>query len=210
MVRAAVRLAAQRQSIVEHHLLPQELVDIGDRISRELRGEAFRKALGAELDECYKEQQKLADDKKRMSYDEKKNAERFIAERLEPLSEICEACIALFSRSTGAADKAFLRVLDLWTQLRKQRGPYSDPYETNVFFDFLGRQLLVFSLWARDDLKLSSVTAFVASVTQDSNVSPSTVIRIIAILAKRPQLQELAGKVAVQAKVLIEREDEVD
>ena len=145
VVRAAVRLAAQRQPIVEHHLLPQELADIGGSISREFRGEAFRKALGAELDERYKEQQKLADDKKKMSYDEKKNAERFIAERLEPLGDICEACIVLFSCRTGAADKAFLRVLDLWTQLRKQRGPYSDPHETNVFFDFLGRQLLVFS-----------------------------------------------------------------
>jgi len=210
VARAAVRLAAQRQSIVEHHLLPQELVDIGGRISRELRGEAFRKALGAELDEYYKEQQKLADDKKTMSNDEKENAERFITERLEPLGEICEACVAMFSCSTGMADKAFLRVLDLWTQLRKQRGLYSDPHETNVFFDFLGRQLLVFSLWARDDLKVSSVEAFVARVTQDSNVSPSTIARITAILAKRPHLQELAGKAALQAKVLIEREDEVD
>src|SRR5580692_7341807 len=83
-------------------------------------------------------------------------------------------------------------------------------HETNVFFDFLGRQLLVFSLWARDDLKVSSVEAFVARVTQDSNVSPSTIARITAILAKRPHLQELAGKAALQAKVLIEREDEVD
>ena len=210
VVRAAVRLAAHQQPNVEHHLLPRELADIGGRIPRDLRGEAFRKALGAELDEYYKQQQKLADDKKQMSYDEKKNAERFITERLEPLAEICEACVAMLSCSTGVADKAFLKVLTLWRDLRKQRGPYSDPRETNIFFDFLGRQLLVFFLWARCDLKLSSVEAFVASVTQDSNVSPSTLIRIIAILAKRPLLQELAGKAALQAKVLIEREDEVD
>ena len=49
IVYTAVRVAVERQSIVEQTLLPQELVDVGGRVPSGSTGEVFRKALKVEL-----------------------------------------------------------------------------------------------------------------------------------------------------------------
>ena len=205
----AIRLATEQLSVTEHTLLPQELVDIGARVPDGTKGDAFRKAFKIELEKHFKSQKGLPDEKKHMSYETKRDAERFIDERHAPLLEISQAFTAMLSTGTGKADEPFLELVDVWRKLRIKRELYSDIHETNLFFDLLGRQLLTFALWVRSDLKASSIEAFVAKVGEDGIASASTVVDIIGILAKRPDLQELAGKMAMQAKVLIEREDEV-
>lgn len=205
----ALRVAVERHPVVEQTLLPQELVDIGARVPSGSAGEAFRKALKAELEEHYKAQQGLPDEKKPMSHDTKRDADRFIDERLEPLLEIAQSFAAMLSTGSGKGDKQFQHLLDVWMKLRKKRERYSDLDETNLFFDLLGRQFLIFALWARNDLKASSVEAFVTKVSEDGVAAASTLIEIIAVLSKRADLQELAGKTAIKAKTLIEREDEV-
>lgn len=205
----AVRVAAERQSIVDLTLLPQELVDIGARVPRGLTEEAFRKALKAELEKHQQAQQELPDGQKPMSYDTRRDAERFIDEQIEPLLEMSQAFAEMLSSSVENGDKPFLHLLDVWAKLRRKRERYSDIYETNLFFDRMGRQFLIFSLWARSDLKTSSVEAFVTKITEDGVASAPTLVEITAILSKRCDLQELAGKTAIKAKTLIEREDEV-
>ncbi|HSL02569.1 MAG TPA: hypothetical protein VK901_03405 [Nitrospiraceae bacterium] len=205
----ALRLATEQQSITEHALLPQELVDFGARIPDSSKGDAFRKALKAELEECFKSQQGLPDEKKSMSYETKRDAERFIDELHASLLEISQVFTSMLSSGTGKGDKPFLELVDMWTKLRMKRKHYSDVHEKNLFFDLLGRQFLIFSLWARSDLKVSSIDAFIVKVSEESVSPASTLVEIIAILAKRPELQELAGKMAMQAKALIERENEV-
>jgi hypothetical protein len=205
----ALHLAAKQLSVSEHTLLPQELLYIGARVPDGTKGDAFRKALKTELEEHFNSQKGLPDEKKPMSYETKREAERFIDERHAPLLEISQAFTAMISAGTGKADTPFLELVDAWTKLRIKRERYSDLHETNLFFDLLGRQLLTFSLWARSDLKASSVEAFVTKVGENGIAPASILIEIIAILAKRPDLQELAGKMAMKAKALIEREDEV-
>jgi len=204
-----LRLAAEQLSVAEQMLLPQELVDIGARVLNGTNGDAFRKALKTEVEKYFESQKGLPDDKKLMSYETKREAERFIDERHAPLVEISQAFSAMLSTEKGKADKPFLALVDVWRKLRIKRECYSDVHESNLFFDLLGRQLLTFSLWTRNDLKASSVEAFVAKVGEDGIAPASTLIEIIAILAKRLDLQELAGKMAMKAKVFIEREDEV-
>ena len=144
-----------------------------------------------------------------MSYEATRNADRFIDERLEQLLEMAQAFAAMISSTLGNCDKPFLHLLQVWTKLRKKREPYWDVYEKHLFFDLLGRDLLIFSLWARSDLKASSVEAFATKITEDDVAPASTLVEITAIFSKRQDLQELAGKTAMKAKVLIEREDEV-
>jgi len=205
----ALHLAAKQLSVSEHALLPQELLHIGARVPDDTKGDAFRKALKTELEEHFNSQKGLPDEKKPMSYETKREAERFIDERHAPLLEISQAFTAMISSGTGKADKPFLELVDVWTKLRIKREHYSALHETNLFFDLLGRQVLTFALWARSDLKASSVETFVTKVGENGIAPASILIEIIAILAKRPDLQELAGKMAMKAKALIEREDEV-
>ena len=209
IIYTALHLAGKQLSVTEQTILPQELLDVGDRVPNGTKGDAFRKALKAELEEHFNSQKGLPDEKNPMSYETKRDAERFIDERHTPLLEISQAFTAMISAGTGKADKPFLELVDVWTKLRIKRERYSDLHETNLFFDLLGRQLLTFSLWVRSDLKASSVEAFVTKVGENGIAPASILIEIIAILAKRPDLQELAGKMAMKAKALIEREDEV-
>jgi NACHT domain len=209
IIYTALRLAAEQLPVTEHTLLPQELIDIGARVPEGTKGDDFQKLLKAELEKYFQAQKGLPDEKRPMRYETKREAERFIDERHVPLIEISQAFTAMLSTGTGKADRPFLDVVGSWTKLRVKREPYSYAHETNLFFDLLGRQLLTFALWARSDLKASSVEAFVAKVSEEGIAPASTLVEIIAILAKRPDLQELAGKMAIKAKALIEREDEV-
>lgn len=205
----ALCAAARSLSITEHMLLPLELIDIGARVPGGTTGDAFRKALKAELEKHFKLQLGEPNEKKSMSHETKRDAERIIDERLKPLVEITQTFTAMISSGFGKGDKPFLVLVDVWTELRTKREHYSHFHETNSFFDLLGRQLLIFSLWARNDLKASSVAAFVEKISGDGVAPASTLIEIIAILSKRLDLQELAGKTAIKAKALIVHEDEV-
>lgn len=205
----AVHATIEGQSVSERALLPQELMDIGARVPVGTTGDVFRKELKAKLEEHFNSQKELPDDKKPISHYTKRDAERFINERHEPLLEMSQAFTAMISSDTGKVDKPFLDLVDMWTKLRMKQDLYSDAHKTTLFFDLLGRQLLIFSLWARSDLKASSVDAFVAKVSENGIAPASTLVRIIEILSKRPDLHELAGRMAIKAKALIEREDEV-
>lgn len=205
----ALRVAVERRSVTEHTLLPQELIDIATRVPDVITGDAFRKALKTELDEHFKLQKGSQDEKKSMSYETKRDAERFIDERHAPLLEMSRVFTAMLSSGLGKGDKPFLELVDVWAKLRMKQERYSDSRETNQLFDLLGRQLLIFSLWVRSDLKAASVDIFVAKVSEDGVAPASTLVEIIGIISKRPNLQELAGRTAVRAKALVEREDEV-
>jgi len=209
----ALRAAVMCQPLTEHTLLPQELVDIGARIPKRTKGEAFRKALKKELEEQFKAQQKLPDKKKPVHYEAKREADRFINERLETLFAMAEAFRALISSSLGNGDNPFLALVGLWAKFKTQQNHPPDFFDVpkgNPFFDLLGRQLLIFAIWARSDLKPSSVEAFITKVRAADTTPVPTLIRITTILAKRPDLQELAGQVAMSVKPLIEHEDEVN
>lgn len=206
----ALRAAVERQSVSDYTVLPQELIDIGARVPNGTTGDAFRKALKAELEESFESQKRLPVEKKPMSYKTKRDAERYIDERHASLLELSQAFTAMLASCTGKSDKSFLELVDTWTRLRMKRERYSDVHETNLFFDLLGRQFLIFSLWARSDLKATSVNAFVAKVSEDGIAPASTLVEIITILSKIPDLQEQAGMLAMKAKALIEREDEVN
>jgi len=205
----ALRAAAEGLSITAHKLLPRELIDIGEQVPEGTDVTAFKTALKTEMDERSRPQQGLPDQNKQINYETKRDAERFIAERLEPLLEFTQAYAAMLSVGSGKADKRFLELANLWTKFRMKRERYSEAHEINWFFDLLGRQLLIFALWSRPDLKDVSAEAFVSKLREHSNTPASTLIEVVAMLGKRPELHEVAGQVALSAKALIERDDEV-
>lgn len=209
IISTALRAAVEGVDITEHEFLPQQLFDIGEQVQKGTHGDAFKKALKAELEARSKAQQGSSDQNKQISYDTKRDAERFIDERLEPLLETARAFAAMLSAGSGKGDKQFIELVNLWTKFRVKQERYSVPRETNWFFDLLGKQLLIFALWARPDIKASSAEVFVSRLSEHGSTPASTLIEIVTIFAKRPELQEMAGKIALSAKALIERDDEV-
>jgi len=206
----AVRAAAEGLSITEHMLLPSELIEVGARIADGIHGDAFRKSVKAELEKPSRTEETPQDQKKpTMSYDTRRAAERFIDDRLSPLLDMARGLSVVCRSRVGKADESFLDLVDLWAKYRIKRERYSEARERDHFFDLLGRQLLSFSVWTRNDLDASSVKTFVSRLIEDGVVSVSALLQLIPILSKRGDLQELAGRVAKSVKVMIEAEDDV-
>jgi len=204
----ALKAATERRPVTARELLPQDLTAAAS-LCAEDSVKPFCKALKAEIERNFETQKELPQAKKTMSYDTKREAERFIEERAEPLLEMSDVLAKVLASPYGGSDIPFLNALDVWGQVRMPKNRYSAVKERDRFFDALGRQILVFALWTRSDLQASSVRKLIEKVADDDAIPASVLITMIAVLAKRPNLHELAGKLAVRAKAIIEREDDV-
>jgi hypothetical protein len=209
MFHIALVSAVQGKEIREKDILPQELILIASSIKNALTGAEFKRKLKEGLEKCAQANRDESDtNKKGISYEQKHEAERFIDNRLEPLLGLTTAFASLLSAPARKGDKAFVTLLDTWAHARKAREGYGTE-EFNRFFQTLGCRMAVFALWARSDLQTSSVKLFIKCLHEQEILGVSRLIEIVAILAKRELLQGLAGEEAMQAKLLIDAENDV-
>ncbi|MFZ3114610.1 MAG: ATP-binding protein [Syntrophales bacterium] len=206
---AALKAVVKGEFLKEIDILPQELHVICDPTSDGVSGIEFQKALKTCL-ECHvrSEQDQPKRDQKTFTYESKQRAERFINDRLDPLLSLTRAFASVLGAPIHKGDRAFRDLLDAWSTAREKRDPYSS-HKINYFFHSLGRQFVVFALWARGDLGVKSVEEFLDRLLKQDMVSAPTCIEVISILAKRRTLHALAGKLALKARSLIENEDDV-
>ena len=175
----------------------------------DLRGEEFKKELKERLEKWWRESREGADtDKKSITYEKKREAEEFIAGRLTPLLELTRAFAAVLRAPAGKADDAYLTLVKAWADARS-RGKHYGTRKHDTFFEILGCQIATFVLWARSDLRISSVKAFLRGLHEQEIVSPATQIQVVAMMAKRKSLQTLAGEEAIKTRSKIETENEV-
>ena len=210
VLRTALVSAAKKRVLHEKDVLPREIVPICFRISRELAGAAFRDTVKQRLPKFVRKErneERPAKHTHTISDDEKQYAERFIDHRLEPLLSLTKALSSVLAASSRRVDKAFMELLKAWEDARNKRDPYRTD-EINHFFCALGLKVALFILWARSELKSTSVKRFLNTVA-GQDVGPDTLIRLVSILANREPLQALAGEQAAKACKLIEAEDEV-
>jgi hypothetical protein len=206
---AAIRSAAARYPITERTILPADLLELCSSIPLAVEGAEFRKALKDELETRFKAQSQLGEKKRVITYDLKRDATDFIDGYLDSLLELSRAFAAVLSADRHKADNAFLALSSSWSGLRKDRGYYGGGRRGEFFFDHLGQQLAVFALWLRADLKQTSVRGFLSQLKDGARLGAPMVIEVLSILSQRTELHELSGETAVEAKRLIEKEDEV-
>ncbi len=210
VLRTALVSAAKKKVLHEKDVLPRELVPICFRISRALAGAAFRDNVKQRLPKFVRKErneERPAKHTHTISDDEKQYAERFIDHRLEPLLSLTKALSSVLAASSRRVDKAFVELLKAWEDARNKRDPYRTD-EINHFFCALGLKVALFILWARSELKSTSVKRFLKTV-DGQDIGAHNLIRLVSILANRQPLQVLAGELAAKASKLIEAEDEV-
>ncbi|MEP6935637.1 MAG: hypothetical protein ABI988_17140, partial [Nitrospirota bacterium] len=194
----------------EKDVLPRELIPICSSINNDLVDKGFRDRVKEKLPEYLSrehDEHGAKKDPRMLSYDEKQEAERFIEQRLQPLLALTQALTDFLAASPRRVDDAFTKLLKVWEDTRKSRDTYRTQ-EIDNLFHMLGLETALFALWARSELKPSSVKRFLTSV-HDQNVSAHTLIQIVSILSQRQLLQVLAGEQAQQARTLIEAEHDV-
>ncbi|MHB1189111.1 ATP-binding protein [Thiobacillus sp.] len=205
----ALTAAANGKEVREKDILPKELKPLCKRIRNDLIGDEFKKTLKERLRKSVRSKKAESDPIKReITYEQKQDAERFINDRLSPCLTLTKALAGFLAAPTNKADKAFLVLLHVWAETRKIPEGYGRE-EFNHFFQILGCQIATFALWARSDLKPASVKVFLQRLHEQAIFGATTLIDVVAILAKRKSLQEMAGQEAVKARSLIESEDDV-
>jgi hypothetical protein len=206
LAHIALISAVKKKKIQANDILPKDLMEIFSGIRIAGDASEYKKKLLNRLQE-FESSRNKSSEKTKFSYEKRTEAEHFIKERLEPLLLLARAFSELLGAPTNNADKPFLALLHAWQEIRKKRDAYSDRYEVVRFFQSLGCQIAVFALWTRSDLKIVSVRVFLKRLHEQEILSASTLIRVIAILAKRSPLHALAGQEALKARSLIEKED---
>ena len=193
-------------------LMPREIRYAANGIPNRLTGSDFRRELNKRLARRICTGNKAQEKEKKqglISYEEKQEAERFLSSRLDPLLDLTQKLSAVLRMPKGKADKAFTDLVKSWVKARKEVG-YYHPGRSSPFFQSLGLQVAKFVLWARDDLKASSVKKFLKHLHEQETVYPNTIIELVSIFSKRPGLQEFAGKEARKCALLLESENEID
>lgn len=209
--QVALVAAAKNKPVHESELLPKELLSVCSRIPKALTGRQFRDNAMEILSNIPGKPR--GDDGATMppgsmSDDERRIAERFLNFRLEPLVVLASALAGAFSASARSVDRRFVELVNAWEQARKNR----DQYRTegiDRFFDNLGLEATLLVLWASSELKPASVKHLL-TVMNGHNDEASVIVRVVSILAKREELQTLAGEQAIKARGLIEKVDEVN
>lgn len=211
--RVALVAAAKKRTIHEKDLLPKELISVCARIPKTISGKTFREKAKEQLSKL--PQKPHYDDEKTknvpanaISYDERRAAERFLDIRLEPLLALTEALSAVLAASARTIDKRFVELVEAWEQVRKNRDHYRVE-KIDPLFQYLGFDTVLFILWSRNELKPQSIERMLTDVNAHMS-NASDLIRIIAILAQRTPLHSIAGGQAVKARVMIEKEGEVN
>lgn len=210
--RVALLAAAKKRAIHEKDLLPKELASVCARIPKTISGKIFREKAKEQLSKLprkprYDDGQTKNVPANAISYDEQQAAERFLDIRLEPLLALTEALSAALAASARTIDKRFVELVEAWEQTRKNRDHYRVE-DIDPFFQFLGLDAVLFTLWSRSELKPQSIERMVTAV-HARMINVSDLVRIIAILAQRTPLHSIAGEQAVKARAMIEKEDEV-
>jgi hypothetical protein len=207
--RAVLAAVAGKKPLADSNVFPKELLDIGRSIDASISGDTLRKAVLQKLESQYKAQRPAEDGKKRISYEDKSRMEAFLNQRLERLLRVARAFEQVVSASAGRADRPFIQLLDVWIESAKKQDEYTDRKNGRMFFDMLGRSLLMFCLRVRPDLKAASIKTAVSRIEAAASTIASNLIEIIGILARRPAWHSSIDAASIKVRSMIELEDDV-
>lgn len=207
LLNTALKAAASGKNVREKDLLPEELASIGRTIKNNLYGEKFRAELEKRLlRHILTNQVKSDSDAKKI--ETKEQGREFLNRHLPPLLSFTEALAKLLQASEGNADTPFAALLDECSKLQEIPGFYIRSFFPD-FYQKLAFRTAIFALWVRSDLCLASAEKFIGRFHEQEVIEAHTAIEVVRILAKRTQLQLLAGKEAIKARGIIEQETDV-
>lgn len=207
LISIIVKSNSQKRKIEFKDILPIELMPFLSEVKGITEPGEFKKKLKEIISPQQGGSVKPHKKKYSFSYDDQRDAERFIDYTLEPLLELSRAFQEVLNKSPEN-DKQFLKLLDVWSKARVAVEPYSNK-KFNRTFQILGAELAIYSLAIQTEITPQSVEKLLETLHQQPIVTISKTIEIIRILAKRQNLQALAGKEAVEVENQIQEETDV-
>lgn len=205
LLEVALTAASTQQQIREKDLMPKELFAVSRGFKNDLKGNEFYKELKKQLE---KRALLPKTDPKKLSHEEKREAEEFINSLFPLLLTLTTALVDLLNAAINKSDKPFIDLINTCSEVQKASADYR-MREFRFTIEELTYQIIVFALWIRSDLGVNSVKLSIEYIHQQSNISAYSLIELVTILAKRPPLHTLAGKEAIETRSFIEQEKDV-
>lgn len=199
--------ASRNKTVHEKDVLPTELVPVCSGLRRTLSGSQFR----AKAKERICEFARRSNDEESgqvFGSDSKDHSDRFLDRTLEPLLGLTQGLARVLSSTKRGFKGAFRQLLEAWRNARKSHY-YYHVGPVDWFFDELGFRIVRFVVWAREDVDAALAREVLECLHENEHTSASSVVSIIEVLARRPQLQSIAGEQCAKATSKIEKEDEV-
>ena len=215
IIKQSVLAAADGYEISAQDLLPRELINLWPTPIREMSDQEFFKKLKQKIQEAFEKskKQKLEKDRepKAFSGETQRESEQFLNERLEILVSLSRTFTELLSSSPEKSDKTFISFIKAWSETRRIKENYSQKGEFNIFFDMLGREMILFFIWSRNDLSSKSIKRFLDELNEGSPISAHDLIKIVSILSRLDKFHDLAGELATTKAIsTINKEDDVN
>ncbi len=207
LVRQILVCVVEGRKVHERDLLPSELQELIPLVDPNFSGQEFSRALKAEFGKRH--EARLKKEPERYRHESKSTAERFIDERLKTWREIAAAFAQALRGQADSEEPSMIPLLGLWMSLRSKPNYSTGGVEAQDQHDAIGQRLLTFVLGANHLTNAQEVKKYVDALGTKPFRLPN-LLEIVAVLGARPAYHALAGMVAIQAKRLIELEDEVD
>ncbi len=210
LFRVALRAAVTSTEVHQRDILPSELYGLAKGIDKSLPRDQFQKKLKEKLQKQIDRDRDLAENERQIREGVERDIDRFLNHRLGPLLELTRAFASFLGSRVGQADRPFTELVNVWARVRTNPEGYHIESQISRFFHLLGTRVVIFALWARRDIRAASARFLLKHLHQSNNLPPSTLIEIIATVARRPRFGVISGEQAVRARSLIEREDDVN
>ncbi len=211
LAQVALNSAVKGKEPSAQDILPKELSEICSSYGITGTKDEISENLKKHLEHRDKlQQEQHAQDKVSLSNEDKRDAERFINDKLGSLIILTAAFSQLIAAPIGQGDQAFIGLMEAWSRTRKKTDRYrNDSEKFDRFFQLLGYRVVMFALRIRSDIGIESVAIFLDRLHEQDILGSSRLIDVVAILAKRSHLHSYAGEQALRATVLIDYEDDV-
>jgi len=207
----ALNAAVKNEAVSEKSLLTQELVPICSRVGRNVSGVLFYEKAKKCLSRRLERRTNPSTEKQAanvLTPEDARNADRFLTQHLEPLLVLTQSLADMLGASRRRLEGVFSKLVDAWEEISKNRDPYRSE-SVNWLFRRIGFETVFFAFWCNVRLKPKSARYFLKAIHRQ-HFEIDDLVRLVAIMAQRKDMQDLAGEQAMIAKALIQKEDDVE
>lgn len=205
-IQKAIIANTKKQALKKSDFLPDELWKIVK--GKKIKETDFWDRVKEEIDDEYQLQLKNPENKRDGVYRQKEESGKFLNTIFSDLFNLTNVFKKTLNDSNDP-NQAFVQFLEKWKEINNKSDNYS-PSNKRRFFEQYGASLGIFTLWVRKDLNQEAIEKFIVCIEELEFKNIDRLIFIVSILSGRSSLHELAGKVSLKAKILIDQESDID
>ena len=208
--RVALLAAIHGRTIREKDLLPEDLVSVCSSIEDDVSGRDFCRRTVQLLETRWQDPNGDSQSERisqSWNHDALRSAERFLTHTLEPLLRLANAVSDVLRAPPNDIDQVFVALLDVWKDLMQRENEY-DGEQARRLVQYISIETAIVLIGTRRGIRVASVERLLKLLSTWS-VPSQQHVKIVEMLARRPDLHPHAGSQAQSVYATIEAESDV-